>query len=441
MKWIIFALLFLFPVCAAQAADVTGTGCADDKHTAKKYALDDLSSQIRVHVESELYMSTRRQGAEPVSFISHKICLTTALDINEYSINYTERNGSFCASVFIPREKLPLYQSKAASIVKEINTYTDRADKVKLDSQRADLLHKALGKYSELDDTAVVVRFLGAVPPFPAKERAETEMELIRMQRVSSDITQIAKNIMSRFNGKNVYVNPVQLYDSVAIPPFAAMLTQQMRLSGAKNKDAPYHLYCQYTPEGDPFTISCELRSGGIIKDTFVTAAGAEVCRQTNCDSSASMKRMEQIFGSYGGELFRGYFYTNYGDSGVMLREGDVLTLYARLSEAASVAVLHHDGVKTRIFPLSETSPTINISEKLINRETELIKLKVTPPFGTDTLIFIAYKGDLCDLLPCEDDKSIPEIFNAEELSVKLSKLPAGKYIKRLIVFNTEPAK
>jgi hypothetical protein len=421
---------------------VTGTGCANNKNAAKKYALADLSSQIRVRVESELYMAKKQYGAKYGDYTSYKIRLTSDLNIYEYSINYTERDGGFCADVFIPHDKISLYQSKAVSLVKEIDAYTGKADTVKLDSQKADLLHKALSKYNELDDVSVIVRFLGAIPPKPEKERAITEEDMIRMQRVSSDITQIAKNIMSRLNSKKAYVNPVQLHGSSAVTPFAAILTQQMRAYGVKNKDAPYQLYCQYSPEGDPFIISCDLKFRGVTESAFVTAAGAEVCNQVNCKSSALIKNIEQIFGSPGGGLFRGYFYTDYGDSGVMLREGDILTLYARVSEAADIAVFHNDGVKTSLLPLSKTGPVIKISEKHINTETELIKLKTAPPFGADTLIFIAYRGDFCELIPCRNgEQKIADNIDTEKLSAKLRELPKDKYIEKVIVFNTEPAR
>ncbi len=427
------------------SAEVTGTGCAKDKNTAKKYALDDLSSQIRVRVESELYMVTSQSGAKSESYVSHKIRLTSDLNIQEYSLNYTERNGTYCANVSIPKDRLPVYQKKAASIVKEINSYTEKAGKIKLDSQKTDLLQKALDKYNELENYDIIVRFLGGEPPAPDMDRADIKSELVRMQRVSSDISQIAKNIMSKMGNKSAYVNPVRLYGSAAITPFAALLTQQMRAYGTMNQDAAYQLHCQYSPEGDPFAISCELKFNGAPDGAFVTAVSTEVCKQTNCESSASMKRMEQMFGTPGAGLFRGYFYTNYGDAGVMLREGDVLTLYARLSEEADLAVIFINEGKAALFPLSEKKPVIRIAGKLTNNEVEVIKLKVTPPFGTDTLIFAAYKGEMDELLPKyrydKDSGLYVTDETPEALLERFRKVPKDRFIEKIMVFNTEPAR
>jgi hypothetical protein len=294
-------------------------------------------------------------------------------------------------------------------------------------------LSRALDDYAEWHKLALVVTYLGGNLTPPRADMGEIERKIVTMKRISGDIPQIAANILEGLNVRNLYVNSVKLQGSQAIPPFASLLTAHLR---GKTRSVPegarQELNCQYSPEGDPFIIACEVKDIGINKPAklILTSVSQKICEQIECYVSARVAQLEKSFHSVGDKGLRAYFYTNWGVDGVALSEGDVVSVFARVNAPAELALISMSvNGEARLIPLS-TSNVKKISANDTNRQMELVKLKVTPPFGDESLILIGYSGNLAAMLT-------QELFTIAELNKLRQKITDKPHFEKKIMFHT----
>ena len=423
----IAAFLFIFITVNAYAG-VTGTGCAKPRNKALEYALSDISEQIAVRIESELYRHVMQAGGQSSEYISYKTRITSDLPI----LGYTASDDKDCVTVTLYAEKaLPLYVQEAEKLRTRINSLakqTDLPDNVKLPN-----LSKALEDYAEWHKLALVAVYLGGNLIPPEVNMGDIEREIITMKRISADIPQIADNILDNISSRQLYVNSVKLSGSQAIPPFASLLTSHLRQKTRSSPEgARQEMNCQYSPEGDPFIIACEIRDIGVQKPArlVITSVSPKICEQIDCYNPPAAARLENLFHSRGDRGLRGHFYTNWGSDGVILSEGDVVSVFARVSTPAELALISVPiSGDAKIIPLS-ASNVRKISINDTNRPVELIKLKVTPPFGDEALVLIGYGGDLSSILTQES-------FAISELNKLRQQISDKPHFEKTIIFHT----
>ncbi|MDR2884000.1 MAG: hypothetical protein LBV09_02720, partial [Deferribacteraceae bacterium] len=369
----------------AYAVDLSGVGCAKARNKAIEYALADISEQIEVRVESELYKHTMQADNRSAEYISHKIRTYSSLPI----FGYTTSDSKDCVNVTLNGEKaLPLYIKSARDLKERVDSFVTA--KSSTDTLRLANLTKALDAYNEWSKLAVVATYLGGELPTPTVSVNDIEKEIMTMKAVSADIPQIAANILDNLSVNSLYINSVKLYGSEAATPFASLLIQQLRqIAKSSPERANAELNCVYSPEGDPFIISCEVAGRGLskINKVILTSASQKVCQEVNCYTSPTTALLEKSFHSVGDAGVSGHFYSNWGTDGISLSEGDILNLFTRVNAPVELALINLSvGNKATVISLSD-SIVKKVTASDLNRQLDLIKLKVAAPFGDEALI------------------------------------------------------
>jgi hypothetical protein len=406
MKFLLLLLLFFFPLTAF--TEPVGEACDRVREKALKYALDDLAAQIEVQVFSELYSQMSSYGE---GFTRHLTRTETDLPIYAY---ISERRGE-CVKVFFDMKKAPnAYIGRAGELAKEVNSLTkpsNSPDRVKT----ANYI-KALSIYKEFGRIATVARFLDLKILPPDKSIGEIEAEIAALQESSDDIEQIAFNIKSALARKSYYVYPPVLTGTNAVTPFGVSLAKLISADNISADSARYLLDCEFDPSHENFLIICMLKDRlGKPIETAVSSANRKVCEKISCEADSAYKKifaMRQFHGNQpsnsGGVLqevwkgtLRGFFYTDktlFRGEPIYLKSGDLLRLYARFSDNVSAVVLvaAEDG-GAFLLPLSENSP---VKKAVAGFETELARVKVESPYGTEILYLLGVYGNIEDYLP-----------------------------------------
>ncbi|MDR2104275.1 MAG: hypothetical protein LBP51_00820 [Deferribacteraceae bacterium] len=411
MRWFILPILFLAPVLSFAepigAVGAIGEGCDAVREKALKYALDDLASQIEVYVSSKLYFkgSSAAEGA-----LSYFIRTETDIPIYAYK---TERKGE-CTRVSFDMSKAPnAYKSRASELARQINAFT-KTDKINDSVKNANYM-KAIPLYQELSKVKAAARFLGVETVEPNKTREEIETELIAMRAASGDIEQIANNIRAGITYKNYYAYPPVITGTTSVTPFGTALARLIS-TGASLENAHNILSCEFDPSKEQFLIVCILKDRlGKPLQTATAIANRSVCENISCESTLAYKKLEAMRRFHGDmptnrseelssvwtSTLRGYFYTDkslFKQEPIYLKGGELLRLYARFSDDASavVMVVSKDG-GAYLLPLEENSP---IKRAAAGFETELMRVKVEPPYEAETLYLLGVMGNIEDYLP-----------------------------------------
>jgi hypothetical protein len=236
------------------------------------------------------------------------------------------------------------------------------------------------------------------------------------MRQSSGDIAQIADNLRKALTRKNYYVYPPVLTGTNAVTPFGTSLAKLITADNISAEKANYILNCEFDPSKEEFLIVCILKDRlGKPVETAVSMANRKVCENIGCEADAAYKKllaMQRFHGALpsntAAELhevwnssLRGFFYTDktiFKNDPIYLKDGDLLRLYARFSDNASAVVLGvTDDGATFLLPLSEDSP---VKKAAAGFETELIRVKAAPPYGTEILYLLGVSGDIENFLP-----------------------------------------
>jgi hypothetical protein len=405
MKLFLSLFLLFFPLVIF--AEPVGEGCDRLREKALKYALDDLASQVEVRVFSEVYS---RMNSSAEGFTRHSVRTETDIPIYAYTAEY---RGS-CIRVSFDMKRAPAaYRARAAELVREIDALSSPAGSDRVKTAR---YIKALPLYDELRRVTAAARFLRVDAAAPKRSKADIEAELSSLREASADIEQIAYNIKASITRRNYYVYPPVLAGTTAVTPFGATLAKLITADNISAENARWTLNCEFDPKNEKFLIICALKDRlNKTAETFVTVADRKVCENIGCEPDTAYKKLLALRRFNGdipfsqtstlqataGDGLRGYFYTDkafLGDVPLYLKGGDIITLYARFSDNATAVVIGEtkDG-GAFLLPLSEGSPVKAASAGF---ETELIRVKIEPPYGTETLYLFGAAGNIEEWLP-----------------------------------------
>lgn len=410
IKYILALLLVVFPICLS-AKTLEGRGCAGDKQQALKFALEDIAMQIKVNIDSEVTRTIYQNNQSASEFSRSKIKTTTNLNIIGYSYEYDNK----CVTATLSSESaLEVYKSELNAVINAIDGYMKSADRSATDSEKTKLFGAALTAYNEYDRLTPVYRILDgtqARKPFVPRERIEADLMIITS--TSADIKQIAANIKSQVNS-SFYAEPVKLNTSAGLTPFGALLTDALNSSGKRT--VTKHLSCNYAYDGtkEVFPLICKLTDQtGKTLQTVATNISANVCQQVECGKTNAMARLDSAYTNLTLKKTP-IFYTNYGADTLYLKEGDILRLFTRPSNAVSMAVFHLDASagKLSLMPLSKTG-ILSAGKEQAGKEIELAVFEIVPPFGSEGIILASCSKDFFIRLNVSK-------LNSEELLAKI---------------------
>jgi hypothetical protein len=414
------AILSLLLIYTGAAYAISGEGCDKSRQKAVKYALGELSQQIEVHVTSELRST---QSSMSDSYYSYSVRTRSELPI----LGHTVTTDGECVTASMDAKTVaPFYMDRAESLSNEIDALTDLY--AKEGRKNATYLNEALRLYSDFSGIATVCSYFGFIIRKPKLTLKELEVMLAERKRVSADINELAYNILNSVKLKPLYVYTPTLYDSQTVTPFSAALKHLLTKDNINPDDAKYRLNCLYEPNSPEFAVSCQVIDKiGVVLQTTVIYADGKICETLSCTPKNMDKALEAMKSG-----IKGYFYTESGPGPLTYRGGDIIRLYCRLQAPSEVALLHVIGDELNIIPINN-----KLVEKITaHTENELIALKVSPPYGEETLILATAGSGLEKLLPVADFDNEKNVYTIKgKASLHLKSMNGKVNIETLFIY------
>lgn len=435
-------ILLLFTISGKSFAELTGYGCDTSRGKAVKFALADLSSQMMAQVYSELY-SLRRTGSQ--DYVSYKVRVTSELPIFAYVSDYT--NG--CAVVRFDMEKAPgMYTVEINKTIDTVNNLAAPRAAGEAEGVYINRMSESLALFDSLRELEIVARFLGVEHGSPEYGKPDVERRIAMMRSVSGEIPQIALNIKEQLEYKHFFVMPLLRSGYASEAPFGTLLRRELMSDNLSYNDADYRMGCEYTQAtGSVFLLSCQIKDRlGAVKQTSVVQVSSQVCEYAACEPSDASKKLEELGGYFSVNTgLRSDFYTDYGLEPVTLKDGDLINLYARVSDAAELVVFGVQPEDGRIYliPLSDKSPVYKAGSGDVGKELELIRLKAGKPFGREYIVMFAFKNNAARYLPAYTLNKTTGVFEingtpATVIAGMLKKLGNTSYSRSDLLFYTE---
>lgn len=245
-----------------------GIGYGKNRDEAKKEALSDLSSSIKVQVYSKHQQESIVANSDLKSLYSSRfIKLVSNLSFINPTIDYFEEKDLIKAVVSInnPEE----YIKKLKSLTAKINSLTSFSD-----NDRSDIVYRSIEKampiYIEYENYEHIIIFLGYKEyPKPRLSSVEARKKLIEIGQTPPSL-EIAAEILSKpmLAKSNIYVAYPVYAGSQEVTPFSMMFKEILdgKVKSNKNKDsASYTMACFYVTPNSDVVVNCSLISGGSI--------------------------------------------------------------------------------------------------------------------------------------------------------------------------------
>lgn len=156
-------IIFLLFICSLHVfGDIIGVGIGETEILAKKSALDELSQQIEVKVDSLFYMEeTNKDGVYSKDSIGTINLISSNFLIGvEYSVEKIGRNYS--AKAIISKDKAYFYEEKAREAYMLLNQYYSRSISTKSLGEKKSYLLASLKELKKGDSYKNIALLLGS---------------------------------------------------------------------------------------------------------------------------------------------------------------------------------------------------------------------------------------------------------------------------------------
>lgn len=160
-KNIIFMFFVVFSI-SAFSRDLVGTGIGRSRDEARRYALDDLSQQIEVTVESLFHSKTEVSGDYVDSFAKSVVNLRARNVLLGVDYEIQEIGGEFSARAVIPRSAMGLYERRVLDLEERVSMDYVRGLNSQRISEKKGYFTEAYRNSSQAETFRNIARILGS---------------------------------------------------------------------------------------------------------------------------------------------------------------------------------------------------------------------------------------------------------------------------------------
>lgn len=168
MKKIITFILATALFTLAFGKDITGTGYGSTEKEARESALNDLSQQIRVTVESSYSSENTFKNGEIEKNLKNSISLFSKNELLgvEYKVKKYFLRKKYRVRAFISHNKLPLYENKVEALKNQIHINMSKSEKTDSPIQKKELLEKSISDFELYESYKNMASILGSEKTF-----------------------------------------------------------------------------------------------------------------------------------------------------------------------------------------------------------------------------------------------------------------------------------
>lgn len=390
MKRLSVIIIILMIPCILYGADLQGIGYGSTTEEAKKEALADLSSAIKVQVFSKHEQTTIKSNEKVISDYTRWTKLSTNVPLISPSIYYSTENGKRKATAIL--DKPELYSQKLSFLAEQIDTITKD---VKNNGDKAlnyKLLSSVQPLYDEYESYQVVADVLGVDYIKPKISSSEALNMLLELQTSPPSLEVAAEVLTKEMKEKDIYVVPVLYAGRENITEFGAFFKDMLSTkvnSVEVEDDAKNQLKCTYTLSGGDVVMACSLITGvsKVLKSSAVKIPKELVDMQAvpKVESSSILNSYTPPKTDY--KLWLKI--TTDGDAS-FFRENEPFSLFIKANKPGYVYLLTlnnaEDG-QANILLLDWNNQFIKYIDKdHVNKWVSLGQFRVKAPFGSETL-------------------------------------------------------
>lgn len=395
---ILFFIVISLSVSANTAA-LTGIGFGATEDEAKKEALADLASAVRVRVYSKYErQETAKNGGEISSDVSKFTRLISDVPLINPAVSYFRENGKIKAIASLNNPES--YANKLRDLSDKINILTD----FQANAGR-DLIYRQLeaaaplyDEYENYETVLTVLGFSDYARPKISGYRARAM--LLDMQSTPPSLEIAAEILIKPMRERTgIYVSAPRMQGSDNITPFAAFFKDILsaKLKASENKaSATYNMACSYTESGGDVIMSCSLLSGSTVAaSSIVKVPGhlvtgsvklsqrndlAAIINKYNNSASSSLKVSLKISAD--------------GDPSI-LNAGDSATLLVKSNKEAYIYIVRYTGTSANLMPIVRNGAFIlRINKNQADKWISVGQFKISKTPGTETLQVFALENE-----------------------------------------------
>lgn len=168
MKKIIIFIFTIALFTLAFGKDITGTGYGSTEIEARENALNDLSQQIKVTVESNYSSENTFKNGEVGKNLKNNVNLFSRNELLgvEYKVKKYFLRKKYRVRAFITDKKLPLYENKTESLKNQIYLNMSKIEKTDSLPQKKELLEKSISDFELYEGYKNMASILGSKKTF-----------------------------------------------------------------------------------------------------------------------------------------------------------------------------------------------------------------------------------------------------------------------------------
>lgn len=410
MKYFFIFLFITLNIGNAYGENLSGIGYGKTEEEAKKEALSDLSSIIKVRVFSKRQQSSYASNGDLKSFQSSSfIKLVSDVSLINPKIEYFKEKDTIKAVATIDNPEK--YIAKLKELTAKINAHTTFTDN-ELDEVVYRNIEKAMPIYHEYENYEIILILYGLNDyPKPRLSSAEARKILIDMGQTPPNL-EIAAEILTKpmMMKSKIYVSHPQYAGSTEVTPFSIMFKEILdgKIKGLKNKDAAsYNMACSYITSNNDIIMSCSLISGGsmtvassIVKIPYHLIKGMQI-RGSNTNMASLVNNYDNSKSSLKANLK-----ISSGNDTAILNTGENITLLVKANKKSYLYFAVHgyniEKSASNILSFSKGKTFIKeISENDTNKWISLGVWQVPDMVGAYTIqIFATENKPSIDILP-----------------------------------------
>jgi hypothetical protein len=440
---IFISTLILFFILSpfSQASEITGTGFGKTLSQAKKNALEDLSQQILVQVDSSVTIHKRKKD----SVVSNDVILSleTRSSLPLIGVVFSEKDYKDKNYTVLAKfgENMSETYKNAIANTKNLILKNFKESQSGSTKKRIKSLETVLSLMNSLEGYKAVGLWLG-IENTPEIEftKESVENDLFRLTKkvdtIESAAEIISKKIMDSQNlkDKKIFAYPPVPFSSDEITPFSKAFYTRLKgflpmINSLEIADVVTTGTYSITKNGIDLSYNATDQNGSIIESGFVTILPEAY---KNYSPEPTLKNFSSLVknGAVVSDKFNIDITTSKGKKHLLFNEGETVNLFARITSPGYFYILAHNLKEKKYSYLIDfyDSPgnekfIFNVSPQMVNKWINIGAFEVVPPFGTEKIEIFASTE-----YPVE---AIPETQLDKETGLyKLSESPSDAVIK-----------
>ena len=452
MKKILVCLFLMFFLSQYSfALDLTGIGYGKSEKEAKKNALADLSSLIRVEVKTKFFKKFTKIGSKYTKDIKNLILTESDLPILGVQYNMYAAKSELMAKAHLnPDNVKKIYKDELDTTHNNIYKSLELLKKTKSDDEKYQILSNLLtliDSYAKYKAVGILID-IDNIKTLPVTE-TEVKAKLLSLEKSVNSINIGARALIKDLKYDKIYIFPPTTLNSQEITPFASVLKDKMSEYLKNNrspKNANYYYKGSYIINKNSIDVTYRLIDsyGKVILTKVVNFNKKAYKNYRVIPQTVDFDKLLHQ-GVVISNKLRVNVATNKGSRNLIFKEKQVIKILIKMNRPGYFYIVGHVNKKQEkysyLLELNEGMGNRKFIQRIsaddVNKWISLGEFEVVKPFGVESLQVMASNKDLINSVPNNKYDNKAELYkisnNPKKAVIKTRALRRKKSKKTLI--------